>query len=110
MRPGAIKCKNPRPEAYDRSKHYGKTPTAADRKALAAGKGEVVDHQPPLVKRYYEGDPAIGEKPGIEMTQEERLASAGDRTRMNRQPEAESRSQGGKMSKYSRDKRKELGL
>jgi len=44
-------------EAYNRAKHYGRTPTAADRKAIGAGSGEVADHNPPLVQRYYEGDP-----------------------------------------------------
>ena len=37
---------------------------------------------PPLVQRYYEGDPGIGEKPGYLMTPEERRASANDRSRM----------------------------
>ncbi|HEY9001788.1 MAG TPA: hypothetical protein VIM89_10580 [Mucilaginibacter sp.] len=43
-------------EPYDRKKHYGNTPTKADRKQLEAKPGEVVDHDPELVKRYYEGD------------------------------------------------------
>jgi uncharacterized Zn-binding protein involved in type VI secretion len=97
-------------EAYNRKKHYPNSPTKADRKAIGAQKGEVADHDPPLVKRYYEGDPRTGEKPGYQMTPEERAASAADRSRMGRQPRAESDAQGGKMSSYSRRKKKEFGL
>src|SRR6266481_9274280 len=52
-------------EAYNRVKHYGRTPTAGDRAAVG---GESVDHDPPLVQRYYEGDAANGEKPGYQQT------------------------------------------
>lgn len=97
-------------EAYNRQKHYGRTPTAADRKAIGAGKNQVADHDPPLVQRYYEGDPARGEKPGWQMTPEERRASANDRSRMSVQSKADSDTQGGKMSAYSRKKRREHGL
>jgi len=97
-------------EAYDRQKHYGKTPTPADRKAVGVGPGEVADHQPSLVERYYEGDPSIGEKPGWEMTPPERKASAGDRSRMEPQPRTESNSQGAEKANYSKQKKKELGL
>jgi RHS repeat-associated protein len=89
-------------EPYNRRAHYGNSPTQADRKAMGAGAGEVVDHDPPLVQRYYEGDPRIGEKPGRSMTAAERRASASDRTRMRPQPKAESNAQGGTMSGYSR--------
>ena len=51
-------------ESYNRLDHYGRTPTAADRQALGAQPGQVVDHEPPLVQRYYEGDPATGRKRG----------------------------------------------
>jgi YD repeat-containing protein len=47
-------------EPYNRRKHYGSTPTEGDREAIG---GESVDHAPPLVKRFYDGDPATGEKP-----------------------------------------------
>ena len=97
-------------EPYNRVKHYGRTPTAADRKALGAGPGQVVDHDPALVKRYYEGDPAIGEKPGWQMTPEERAASASDRSRMTTQSQAESNVQGGKMRAYSMEQKKANGL
>ena len=96
-------------EPYNREAHYGKTPTKADRKALGADKTNVVDHNPPLVKRYHEGDPSTGEKPGHKMTDAERKASANDRSRMKLQPQKESQQQGGAMSKYSKDKNKENG-
>jgi hypothetical protein len=63
-----------------------------------------------LVKRYYEGDPATGEKPGYQMTPEERRESAGDQSRMKPQPRDESNAQGGEMSQYSKKKKKEHGL
>lgn len=97
-------------EAYNRKKHYGSTPTAADRKAIGAGPGQVADHDPPLVVRYYEGDPSIGEIPGYQMTETERLISAADRTRMRVQPAGESNSQGGFMSSYSRKMRSRFNL
>ncbi len=97
-------------EPYNRVNHYGRSPTKADRKAMGANSDEVLDHDPPLVKRYYEGDPKLGEKPGFKMTPDERAASAADRNRMQRQPKADSNKQGGEMSKYSKDKKKELGL
>lgn len=97
-------------EAYDRAMHYGRTPTVADRAAVGAGPGQVADHSPPLVQRYYEGDPATGEKPGWQMTPEERAASASDRTRMSPQPQTDSNSQGGRMSAYSRTMKGKYGL
>lgn len=105
-------CPTTPPEAYNRKKHYGRTPTKADRKAIGAGKGEVADHDPPLVKRYYEGDPNAvpPERPGIQMSPAERAASAADRSRMRVQPAGESNSQGGTMSQYSRQMRRRLGL
>jgi len=90
--------------------HYESTPTKADRTALGAGKDQVVDHNPPLVERYYDGDPAAGEKPGHRMTPAERQASANDRSRMQLQPKSESNKQGGAMSGYSKQKKEEHGL
>jgi hypothetical protein len=93
-------------EAYSRKKHYGNTPTEADRKAI----GGSPDHDPPLVKRYYEGDPAIGEKPGYLQTEAERKASAADRTRMNPSTGGQQKSQGGDMARYSKEQKKKYGL
>ena len=97
-------------EAYNRKKHYGNTPKKSDRNYFKSKSDDVVDHDPPLVQRYYEGDPKTGEKPGFEMTQEERKLSANDRERMGNQPKDESHKQGGEMSNYSKKKKKELGL
>ncbi|MEL6142273.1 MAG: RHS repeat-associated core domain-containing protein, partial [Bacteroidota bacterium] len=94
----------PRPsEPYNRRKHYGNTPRQSDRDHFGtSGTGDVVDHDPPLVQRYYEGDPSVGEPPGYTQTPEQRRASANDRSRMQRQSGEESNSQGGRMSWYSR--------
>jgi RHS repeat-associated protein len=92
-------------EPYNRKKHYGRTPSSADRRAVGAGAEDVADHDPPLVKRYYEGDPATGEKPGHLMTEAERRASGSDRSRMAPQPRPESNRQGGEMSKYSKEQK-----
>jgi len=86
-------------EPYNRRAHYGNTPTNADRKAIG---GESVDHDPPLVQRYYEGDPSRGEPPGYAQTQAERRASAADRSRMKPSTRQAQRQQGGKMSQYSK--------
>jgi hypothetical protein len=95
-------------EPYNRQKHYGRTPKQSDRQAVGAGPDEVADHDPPLVKRYYEGDPATGEKPGYLMTEAERKASAGDRGRMAPQSRPASDRQGGEMSRYSKEQKKKL--
>jgi RHS repeat-associated protein len=105
----AISCDKPT-EPYNRKKHYGNTPTAADRKAVGAGDNEVADHDPPLVQRYYEGDPSTGEAPGFQMTPEERANSAGDLTRMSPQSRADSNAQGGQMSKYSKLQKEKFGF
>lgn len=95
------------PEPYNRRKHYGDTPTTTDRRAVG---GESVDHDPPLVKRYYEGDPATGEPPGYQQSHEQRRASANDRSRMRPSTSEEQRRQGGQMSVYSKGKKQEHGL
>jgi RHS repeat-associated protein len=101
----ALPC--PRPsQAYNRRLHYGSTPTAADRRAI----GGSPDHDPPLVQRYYEGDPSRGEPPGYLMTPQERKASAGDRTRMKPSTQLDQKRQGADMSRYAREKKKKHGL
>ena len=94
-------------EPYNRRAHYGNTPTAADRKAVG---GESVDHDPPLVERYYKGDPARGEKPGRLQTPQERRASANDRSRMKPSTLEAQHKQGGKMSQYSKQMKKKLKI
>ena len=93
-------------EPYNRRKHYGSTPTAADRKEI----GGSPDHDPPLVKRYYEGDPSVGEKPGYLMTPDERKASAKDRNRMKPSTKEAQAKQGGEMARYSKEMKKKYGL
>ena len=93
-------------EPYNRKKHYGNTPTKKDRQVI----GGSPDHDPPLVKRYYEGDPSTGEKPGYQMTPSERRASAQDRSRMKPSTREEQNSQGGQMSKYSKEMKKKYGF
>ena len=95
------------PVPYNRRAHYGSTPTRADRSHFGADSRFVVDHNPPLVKRYYEGDPSIGEPPGYLLTPVQRRASANDRSRMQLQLRGESNVQGGHMSTYSKNKKKQ---
>jgi RHS repeat-associated protein len=100
-------CSEKEPEEpYNRRKHYGNTPKKSDRKHFGAGEDEVVDHDPSLVKRYYEGDPSSREKPGFKMSDSNRKKSANDRARMKVQSRKESNVQGGKMSAYSKKKKK----
>lgn len=89
------------PFPYDRVTHYGNTPTAADRIALGAREGQVVDHDPPLVERYYRGDPKTSEKAGFLMDQASRLRSAQDRTRMRLHSKEDSDLQSLTMRQYS---------
>ena len=93
-------------EPYNRRKHYGSTPTPKDREVV----GGSPDHDPPLVQRYYEGDPGIGEKPGYLMTPEERRASANDRSRMRPSTQEAQRRQGAEMARYSKGMKKKYGL
>ena len=93
-------------EPYNRRKHYGNTPTPQDRKVI----GGSPDHDPPLVQRYYEGDPRTGEKPGYLMTADERRTSAKDRSRMKPSTREEQNKQGAAMAKYSKEMKKKFGL
>ena len=99
----------PPTRAFDRVRDYGRTPTGADRRALGAGPGYVVDHRRPLVQHYYEGE-CPGSKPGHLMTDAERRAFATDRARMAVQSRADSLKQGAEMSKYSKRMKKKYGL
>ena len=93
-------------EPYNRRKHYGNTPTPQDRKVI----GGSPDHDPPLVQRYYEGDPRTGEKPGYLMTADERRTSAKDRSRTKPSTREEQNKQGAAMAKYSKEMKKKFGL
>ena len=70
----------------------------------------MLDHDPSLVERYYEGDPAKGEAPGWTMSKSERRASGQDRTRMTPQPRTESNAQGGEKKAYSMEQKKKNEL
>lgn len=96
-------------EAYNRSKHYGKTPTTADRNALGATSGTDVDHTTPLVQHYYEGD-GQGGKPGFLMTPAERKAFGSNRNNMSVKSQGTNRSDGGKLTQYSKNQKKKFGL
>ncbi len=96
-------------EAYNRLKHYGPTPTQADRKALGATPTQDVDHTVPLVKHYYEGD-GFGGIPGYIMTPDQRRAFASDRSKMKAETRTQNRSEGGKLSQYSKDMKKRYNL
>ncbi len=90
-------------EPYNREKHYGNTPTRADRREI----GGSPDHDPALVERYYDTDPSTG-RPGYAMSDGERRASARDRSMMQPStPEAQN-AQGGSLSGYSRRRLREL--
>jgi len=79
---------------YNREVHYPNTPTNTDR---ALG---LTDHEPPLVQRYYDGDPAMNELPGFLQSDAERAASAADRSRL-RVPIEDYHAQGGRLKSYS---------
>lgn len=85
-------------EPFNREKHYGKTPTEADKRAI----GGSPDHDPPLSIRYVVGDEASQEPPGYTMTPEERHASGSDRGRMHQSTVPEQKSQGGTINRVGR--------
>jgi hypothetical protein len=95
---------------YDRIPQFGRTPTPADRAAIGAGVGQVGDHQPTLVERWYFGDWARGEIPGYMMTPSQRAASAADRTRMKVQSQTDSNIQGGHMAAFSRRMKRQFRI
>ena len=84
-------------EPYDREKHFGHTPTEADRRFFGASP----DHYPALMERYYGIDPSTG-RPGYAMTPEERKASAKDRRMMNPLTPGDQNAQGGRLSGSSK--------
>ncbi len=87
----------PPTEAYDRLKHYGRTPNTAQKKH--AGAGMVFDHDPALVAHYYEGN-GQGGLPGYMMSDQERK-SYGAAIGCGKSAPADSRfGQGGKAKAY----------
>jgi len=92
-------------EPYNRTAHYGNTPTAAQRRF--AGPGMEFDHDPWLVRHYYEG--ANGSIAGFNMTRAERLAYAQSLTVGRAATPAVQRAQGAVARQYSQMVRKLYG-
>lgn len=92
---------------YERVKDYGQTPTPKQRAAVP--KGMEFDHDPPLSVHYYEG-PGGGRLPGYNLTPQERRAWAASLESGKPAHPREQRSQGGKLSAYSKRMKKKWGL
>ncbi len=90
-------------EAYNRRRHYGNTPTAADRKYFNASSVQDVNHKTPLVKHYYE-------QGGHAMTAAQRKQFARDRRNMEAISIRQNRAEGGRLATYSRAIKKKYGL
>jgi RHS repeat-associated protein len=99
----------PPTEPYDRLIHYGRAPTAADRKFFGAQTGEDIDHLIPLVKHYYEGD-GQGGIPGYLMPPQARKDFARNRSNMARETSSNNRSNGAKLTQYSIQMKKNYNL
>jgi hypothetical protein len=94
-------------KAYSRTGHYGNTPTVAQRASVPPGME--FDHNPTLVKHYYEGDGAGGLS-GFNMTQNERLQHARSLSSGSAATPTQQRAQGGAAAQYSKEQKKKLGL
>jgi RHS repeat-associated protein len=94
-------------EVYSRTGHYGNTPTAAQRASVPPGME--FDHNPTLVKHYYEGD-AAGGLPGFNLTQTERLQHARSLSSGSAATPAQQRAQGAAAAAYSKQQKKANGL
>jgi len=93
-------------EPYNRTGHYGYTPTTAQSNSVAPAS---FDHSPPLVQHYYEG-PGGGRLPGFNLTQRERLAWASN-PQSGRAATAHSQAvQGALMARYSTRMKRLHGL
>lgn len=94
-------------EPYDRVKHYGNTPTAAQKRAVP--KGMEFDHDPMLVQHYYEG-PGGGGLPGFNLTPAERKAYAASLSSGKPSAPKPQRRQGGDASVYSKQMKRLFAL
>ncbi len=94
-------------EANNRQEHYGKTQIAADRKVIGAGADDVADRQSPLVDRYCEGDPSVGERPCYKLRPAQRKKGA---VKIARQPLSESNPQADEAVQYSEQQKTKRGL
>ena len=86
-------------ERYDREGHYGVTPTTAQRAAVPPGMS--FDHEPPLVRHYYEG-PGDGRLPGYNLTEQERRDYGKSLESGKPATISEQKAQGGRESAYSK--------
>jgi RHS repeat-associated protein len=93
--------------AYDRVRDYGYTPTSAQRSSVPPGTS--YDHNPTLVKHYYEGD-GKGGLPGYNQTQQEREAFAKSLAHGKPATIQQQHVQGGKASAFSKKWRKAFCL
>jgi RHS repeat-associated protein len=94
-------------EAYNRRVHYGDTPTPEQRASVPAGME--FDHDPVLVRHYYDG-PGDGSLPGFNLTEAERKASAADPNSGKAATPAEQRRQGAEAARYSKEQKRKYGL
>ncbi len=91
-------------EAYDRTTHYGHSPTTAQKRMADPGS---FDHDPPLVEHYWEGD-GKGGLPGYNLTQTERLQQARSMDG-NISTTGAQKAQGADTARYSSQKNREFG-
>jgi len=92
---------------YNRVQHYGITPTAAQRASVPPGME--FDHDPMLVKHYYEG-PGDGSLAGFNLTQKERVEFGASLAHGTAATPAAQRAQGAAAAKYSKMMKKLCGL
>jgi RHS repeat-associated protein len=93
--------------AYERVPRYGNTPTAAQKASVPAGME--FDHDPMLVKHYYEG-PGDGTLPGYNLTGAERKAFGARLDVGSAATPSQQRAQGAAAARYSKAQKKIWGL
>jgi len=92
---------------YKRVEHYGNTPTAAQKASVP--EGMEFDHNPMLVKHYYEGA-GEGSIPGYNLTNYERKAFGVRLDSGSPATPKQQRIQGAEAAKYSKEQKKIWGL
>ena len=93
-------------EAYNRSGHYGRTPTPQQRASVPVGME--FDHNPTLVNHYYEG--VNGSLPGYNLTQAERIQHAQSLSAGAAATPAAQRAQGAAAAAYSKQQKLLWGM
>jgi RHS repeat-associated protein len=94
-------------EPYNRVKHYGNTPTTQQRASVPPGME--FDHDPMLVKHFYEG-PGDGSLPGYNLTPAERVKYGASLDHGGPATPAAQRAQGAAAAAYSKAMKKLWGL